>query len=131
MRKPLIPLQRPRGRPSKKFDPARVERICGMLQVGASLNDCADIEGLDPQTIANWAKCEDDIGKKIRAAIAMGKVRLLKAIYLAEKWESKAWLLERRFPLEFSLQNARFAALQAAAGEPLAIDLTVEGKDAT
>ncbi len=98
--------------------PAVRDAICEQLTAGSTLKNAANMAGIHETTLHDWRsrgrQAEAD-GKRdvylefldrTTIALAAGKNRLIGCIAHAaeEQWTAAAWLLERKFPEEFSLK---------------------------
>lgn len=115
----------PAGRPSK-FTPDRAEGIIEAINNLVPYRVAAEAHQIDRSTLYDWInKGFDDIkaGKKNTAlakfsyTIKKGKCEAIKKLITDIKagkksWQARAWLLERRFPMEFSLAAEELAQMK-------------------
>lgn len=88
----------------------------------------AELAGITPTTFYNWQvraeKGESpylELFKDLKEAEAEAQRGLLELIHLDPSWQSKAWILERRWPAMYGRKDAVFAKID---GEIKHLDLT-------
>lgn len=95
------PLAPPTG-PSKErrvLDQAAVkERICDALKLGVTCEAAANYAGCSRDTYYRWRKDDPDFAAAADLAMSASEVQLIMDIRSDGSWQSKAWLLERRWP---------------------------------
>ena len=97
--------KRGRGRPSK-FSPEICEVILAALRRGAHIDIACTIGEIDIKTFYSWLKKGKqqesgefrDFLQSIKKTLAEYELDVLSVIEAAPEWQSKAWILERRFP---------------------------------
>lgn len=91
------------GRPSKRSKKV-VAELMDAISAGAPFNVACQAAGIHPDTFQIWRRRDPDFALEIDQAAARGAVKRLKKIaaHGEENWASLAWMLERRWPLEFS-----------------------------
>ena len=80
----------------------QVGQICGCLSLGARLADAADSLELSVDDLKRLRKTDRGFASQLRQAERKGKLHHLNKIFKADHWQSSAWILERRWPREFS-----------------------------
>jgi hypothetical protein len=92
------------GRKPLTLDDARRKRLLDALALGATIRLAAAACGVSEDTLARWRKANPALQADMDAAEAQGAVQALSVIKQAAAsgtWQAAAWLLERRYPLEF------------------------------
>jgi hypothetical protein len=91
------------GRPSKKT-PEIVDALLKVIATGAPYSICAASVGLHPDTIMVWKREDRKFASAVEKAAAKSALRLLEKIekHGEESFPPLAWILERRFPQQFS-----------------------------
>lgn len=86
------------GRPTK-LTPEMAEKVCGLLARGLPLDSVADRCGIAESTLREWRNGEEhEFSAALKAAEAKAEDRWLGVVEEGEQgWQSRAWLLERRF----------------------------------
>lgn len=92
------------GRKPLTLDDARRKRLLDALAMGATKRLAAAACGVSEDTLARWRKAHPGLQADMDQAEAQGAVQALAVIKQAAAsgtWQAAAWLLERRYPLEF------------------------------
>jgi transposase-like protein len=91
-------------RSERKRTPERLAAICKMVQKGLTMRRAAEQLHIHHSTVNQWRKELPDFDAALAAAEAAFIKEQLANICLAAKtsWQASAWLLERKFPSEFS-----------------------------
>lgn len=93
------------GRPTKKTE-QRVEALLQSLRAGASRQRSAALAGIHRDTLHEWMKQDPAFSDAIEKAEAFAEARFLSRVATAAEnersWQAAAWILERRFPKEWS-----------------------------
>jgi transposase len=84
------------GRPSKRT-PEAEKRILDALRAGNYVEAACAYGGISIETYSQWRKKFPEFLEATQKAIAESEVALVATIRKDESWQSKAWLLERRF----------------------------------
>jgi hypothetical protein len=87
--------------PKLKIDEHAEARVFGALSVGASLQDVADMLGIDRSTLTRKKASDPEFAQGCIAAEKDGKIKHLKKISSAKQWQASAWFLERKYWQEF------------------------------
>lgn len=105
-----------------KLDKTAHDVIVKAVSDGVPRRFAASLAGVTERTLARWLArgrkdasgifwqfCQDIKGAE--AAFIQRNVKEIEAAGL-DSWQARAWLLERKFPEEFSLQRQEIAALK-------------------
>ena len=86
------------GRPTLAT-PELIEKACSLLARGLHLEEVADRCGIHPETLRLWRRDESAwFFGPLKEAEDKAEDRWLQAVESGDdKWQSRAWLLERRF----------------------------------
>ena len=135
------------GRPTKKTD-QMVEAICDLLERGNTRTSAASIAGINRATLYRWMQEDASFYDAVEKAEAMAQEAMLQRIRFAAStgmvvtrkdgevveypgaWQAAAWLLERRWPQDFSRRDrvdVTFDVRKAA--EKLATDAGLDVRD--
>lgn len=90
-----------------KYTPEMVEEICKWIRLGNSNKDAATIAGVCEETFYSWQKEHAGFSEELKKAESEFKsARIMRIMEASKKsWQASAWLLERKYPLEFSLRR--------------------------
>jgi hypothetical protein len=101
--------RKPIGRPSKKT-PELVNELLKLVATGAPYSICAASVGLHPDTLMDWKREDSEFAAQVEKAAAKSALRLLGKIekHGEDNFQSLAWILERRFPSDFSRPEIQF-----------------------
>ena len=110
MSRPKAPLEPHKGRVGRptKFCREIAENICNLIADACYYKTRAAREaGIDSDTLTAWERKYPDFSASIKKAEEDRKDSILTRISLhgATDWKALAWLLERKYPAEFSLHN--------------------------
>ena len=94
----------PGGRPSK-LTPETEEKIFNSVRLGCPVLKSCEYAGINKDTYYEWIKrgkaektgVYKEFSDKLKEIEAEATLRLLKQIQEDSSWQSKAWILERRF----------------------------------
>ncbi len=88
-----------------KMTPERVQIITEALADGLTQKEASMLAGIDEDTLCNWKRNNSDFSDKVAKSAIQYKQKLLKTIVKAgeRNWKASAWLLERKYKKEFSL----------------------------
>jgi hypothetical protein len=75
-----------------------MEIIIESLRRGMSIEGACSSAGICAQTYYNWRNASPDFGEEADRAIGDAESLCIDVIRQDASWQSKAWLLERRFP---------------------------------
>lgn len=105
-KKPRPPRKPSTGRTSKK-QPGHIKEIIRLARLGLSLNAIADHLCIHPITLIRWRAEDAKFANAVKVGYALCKKDHLKTIKRASKknWTAAAWILERRFPDDFSRKD--------------------------
>ena len=92
-----------------KYSPELVSEICGYIAEGSTNADAAQMAGISEKTLYEWCK-KSEFSKAIKKALLDFKRTHVSAIAGSRHWQARAWLLERKFPDEFSPPKSRVEA---------------------
>lgn len=97
-----------KGRPTK-YMPQIVWNLCKWIRQGNTYTDACRMEGVHYDTFNEWRKQFSDFSVAVERSEALCKADCIACIHKAEAkdWKAAAWILERRFPEEFSLRTSR------------------------
>ncbi len=93
------------ARRKSKATPERIAGICKLIASGLSPRRAAEKLRIHHSTLANWRERDSDLSREVANAEAQFIERQIGTIETAANkgsWQAAAWLLERRYPTEFS-----------------------------
>jgi len=95
-----------RGRKSK-YCPEIVQKIIEKIKLGLTEKDAYTLAGINHDSFYKWKKNKPEFAEKLKKAETELKQKHLARIQEAsiKTWTASAWLLERKFPEEFSLRS--------------------------
>ena len=115
------------GRPTS-LTPAVHAKIVDAISKGLPNCVAAQLAGINQASLYNWQiraeKGESpyfELFEDLKAAEAAAQEACLEKIRTDESWQSKAWMLERRWPAAYGRKDAVFAKID---GEIKHLDLT-------
>ena len=82
--------------PQQKAEATR--KILAALRSGSTVEAACSFARTSRQTWYAWLKKDPDLRADYEEALAHSEISLVKVIKEDKSWQSKAWLLERRFP---------------------------------
>jgi hypothetical protein len=87
-------------------------RVCGMLVLGATRREIAQLLKVHASTIARTAERDEKFAKEIEESEALCKLRPMKAMFFAmeKHWRAAAWMLERMQPDQFGRRKGEVFA---------------------
>ena len=96
-----------------KLNPETQNKIIQGIRVGATHEHAAAYAGIDGSTFYNWMKRGEkekkgiyfEFFEAVKKAQGESVVGLLAKINQSDTWQSKAWILERRFPDDYGRQK--------------------------
>lgn len=90
-----------------KYSKEIIEEISGYLEEGASAKDACDLAGISEETFYAWKKEKPEFSESVTKGKLKFKIGLIKTINEAGRktWQASAWILEHRYPKEFSLKH--------------------------
>jgi hypothetical protein len=90
-----------------KLDDAAKQKVYEVLTLGASLQDAADILGVDRSTLTRAKQSDPTFAHGIKKATAEGKVWHLQQVkdHKPGAWQASAWMLERKWYKEFARRD--------------------------
>jgi len=90
-----------------KYSKEIIEEISGYLEEGANAKDACDLAGISEETFYAWKKEKPEFSESVTKGKLKFKIGLIKTINEAGKktWQASAWILEHRYPKEFSLRH--------------------------
>ena len=91
------------GRPTKRTKKL-VDELLDASRSGAPYNIACAAVGIHPDTFGDWRRRDPAFAREVDQVAAQGALRRLKKIeqHGEENFAALAWLLERRYPQEFS-----------------------------
>jgi len=89
-----------------KYEPATVEKICGLIAGGVPSKHAALSSGISEPTFYRWIRENATFDSLIKKAESDRVASLVIQIKQDPSWVSKAWLLERLHREIFSLPTA-------------------------
>jgi hypothetical protein len=95
--------RRSHGRPTKKT-PQIVGALLKAIRTGAPYGICCSAVGLNVDTFMKWKAADPVLAAQVEQAAGETALRMLKKIeeHGKESFPPLAWILERRFPEQFS-----------------------------
>jgi hypothetical protein len=112
-----------------KFCPEIVEEICKYLREGSTNKEAFLLAGISHETFYKWLKTHpefDEATKKAEIECKHAHIKNIKAAGITS-WQSSAWWLERKYPMEFALKSR--LEHTGADGQPLTINLVSYKRD--
>src|SRR5215469_6913030 len=96
------------GRPSK-YSEELVAQLLEAIEAGATFKLACDVVGISEVIFYLWCKEKPGFRERVDAASGKGDLARIKKIdgHGEQSWQSLAWLLERRRPLEYGRQAAQ------------------------
>jgi hypothetical protein len=96
-------LQNRGGRPSKKTREVEAKILSGISE-GLPLHAAAALGGVHYDTLLQWRKEDPDFEQQVKVANSRAIETTMEMIRAAvpTDWRAGAWILERRFPEDFS-----------------------------
>ena len=88
-----------------KYTTVLAHQVCDLIAKGVPFNAAASGSGIHVSTIHRWRKERQDFAEMIDQAIGVSEARLITEISTNEDWRAKAWILERRFPENWSKRD--------------------------
>jgi hypothetical protein len=87
-----------------------IDRLLKAIATGAPYNICATACGITPDAFHSWRREDPDFAAKVDRVASKTALRLVKKIEWHGKanWAAMAWLLERRYPHDFSKPEVQF-----------------------
>lgn len=123
------------GRPTKLTE-ARHRKIVADIRAGNFAQIAAVASGITEQTYYNWLSwgqrdlASEDVDKhssiyaeffeSVKAAEAEAEVKQVRELQRDEKWQRRAWWLERRFPKRWGQKQA--LEVSGPEGKPIEVD---------
>ena len=101
-----------KNRSARKYTALIVKALCAMISHGLSLRRAGERLHIHHSTVAEWKNKYPDFAESIAAAeSAFVSSQLAKIEKAADNgsWQAAAWLLERRFAVEFSQPQIQMA----------------------
>ena len=94
---------RPAGRPSKKQD-KYIDALMEAIATGAPYTICCAACGIHYDTFMTWKRTDPVFAAKVEQVASRAALRLLSKIekHADDNFAASAWILERRFPQDFS-----------------------------
>lgn len=128
------------ARPTKLTE-ARKTQIVRKIRAGNFAVIAATSSGITEQTYYNWlARGQEDLAaedtrgsiyarffESVKAAEAEAEVKQLAAMQTDDKWQRRAWWLERRYPKRWGQKSA--LELSGPGGGPLAVANTADAME--
>lgn len=91
-----------------KYTQKTVNIVLRAISKGLSQKDAAALAGISEDTLSRWKKEKVDFADKIRQKEITFKQKNIDVIRKTgedKSWQAAAWLLERKYPEEFSLKQ--------------------------
>lgn len=92
------------GRPSK-LTKSREKTLLESIKIGMPIMESCQLAGISKTTYYNWKEKAEENRKEyvdfldsLKKAEITAQKNLIKIISLDKSWQSKAWILERRWP---------------------------------
>ncbi len=92
-----------------KYSKKLTENLCKWIRMGNNYKDACAMEGIHYDTFNQWRKQFSEFSVAIERSEALCKAACIARIHQAEAkdWRAASWILERRFPQEYSLRPSR------------------------
>lgn len=96
------------GRPLNKK-----QKTEAFSKIVAAVKNCSTVAaacawaGVSEASFYEWLKNDESLKIEYQAAVAQSEIALVAEIKKDKSWQSKAWLLERRFPLRWGIATQR------------------------
>jgi transposase len=95
-----------RGPKPKLAEARQQKRIFEVLSLGGSLQDAADLLGIDRSTLTRRKQTDAEFAQGIKKATVEGKLVHLKNVKArSPRWQASAWFLERRWGNQFGRRD--------------------------
>lgn len=90
-----------------KQTPETIKIILEAIADGLTQRDASRLAGISEDTLCLWKRNNSDLSEQMRQKEVEYKRKLLKTIEKAadKSWNAAAWLLERKYKKEFSLNT--------------------------
>lgn len=89
------------GRPTKLTSEVK-EKFLQAIKLGLHYDDCCDYSGISRTTFYDWKNRKEkkflDFLDALKEAESTAKAKLIGDLQKDRSWQSKAWILERRWP---------------------------------
>ena len=87
-----------------KATPKTIQIILEAIRGGASQRDASALAGISEDTLSLWKKQDSDFSEQMRQKEIQFKMDHIKIIEKAAQktWQAAAWLLERKYPNEYT-----------------------------
>ena len=82
-------------------------KICGLLVQGHTVSAVCGAVGIGERTFYEWREKHPHFSQATSRAIGQSKIALVDKVRQSDDWRAQAFLLERRWPSEFSKTEAR------------------------
>lgn len=124
---PSLPAKRSAGRPTKKT-PERVARILDEVRKGMPQKTAATLAGISEDSLLNWKRDDPQFAALLESALADSEAALVARVQeaAAKDWRAAAFLLERRFSMDWGKRSAgevQHQHLHAVAGQDMLAQL--------
>lgn len=94
------------GTQPRKLTEEAIQEVLLIIRDGGSRGDAADAVGVSRTLIGKLADNNEAFAAALTQAEALGKLELIKRVrYGDSNWQSAAWMLERKYRKEFSLNQ--------------------------
>src|SRR5262245_23536748 len=109
-------LDNPGGRPTKKTQKL-VAELLEAIAGGAPYTICCAAVGVHIDTFMDWKRTDPEFARQVEQVAAQGALKRLKRIeqHGEETFAALSWMLERRFPQEFSRPEVQLSVTAQAA----------------
>jgi len=84
-----------------KYNPKRVQIILDCLKEGLPQIVAAHAAGITEETFYKWKKEKSEFSEQLKKVEAECQKTLLQQIKKDQSWQSKAWILERRWKAQW------------------------------
>ena len=90
-----------------KYNPDIVQQFAKMFKEGSNRTDACLMAGIHYETFCRWMEKESEFSEAVKKAEADFKNGLITLIQKAAitQWQAGAWLLERKYHLEYALKK--------------------------
>ena len=85
-----------------KYTTVLAHQVCDLIAKGVPFGAAASGNGIHVSTLHRWRNEREEFAEMIDQAIGVSEARLITEISTSEDWRAKAWVLERRFPENWS-----------------------------
>jgi hypothetical protein len=124
------PNNKPVGRPTKKTKQI-VDALLKVIATGAPYTICCASVGINLDTFMHWKKVDQAFASQVEQVAAKSALRLLNKIeeHGNDNFAAAAWILERRFPADFSRPEVQLNLIQQNNVTENHLSITISGEE--